>query len=266
MSDKYLTRDHRKYDLIIPGSIYEIEVQSIVERNIPSLFPGHIGKIVEPYFSTSAGDVKPDIVIIKLDYSSWGIVEVESEVHSFSAHILPQLAKMSYARSDERSIKTILDAFKDILNLDNLLSVLERKPEAYLAMHGSSEKYLDNLKEINIHSLDFQIHKQHFGDYILEVNDFRSHYESESFIVRRTKSPLFRNLWAVESGAPQFPDDMTEIRITLEGQTSTWGMTSLNSGVIFRSPAELPIPETLEIVKAYRQRDGWGLKWEKVNE
>lgn len=262
MTDRYLTRDFRKYELVIPGSIYEIQVQSIVERNIASIFPGHVGKILEPYFKTSAGDVKPDLVIIKSDYSGWGIVEVESEVHSFSAHILPQLTKMSYANADQRVIKKISDSFKNEIPPESLLEVLIKKPVAYLAMHGSSAKYLDNLNEINVQCIDFQIHKKPPGDYILDVIDYRTEYEPIGFLVRRIKSPIFRNLWTADSSAPRFPKELNEIRITLNGQSANWAVNTLDGSSTFRAPADLPIPENLEIVKAYRQKDVWALKWE----
>ena len=223
MIDEYITREFRKYELIPPGSIYEIQVQHIVAKHIPSIFPGYIGKICEPYFSTSAGDVKPDLVIIRNDLSSWGVVEVEIDHHSWSAHILPQLTKLSYAKSDDRSNKTIVEAFSEYFEKEELLNLLTKTPDAYLVTHGSSQEAESHLRDLDIQALDIQIHKHPPGDYLLQVIDRRDDYEKTGFIVRRARSPIFRNFWTADASSIQLPITLQgEIRISLDSSSAIW--------------------------------------------
>jgi len=262
MIDEYITREFRKYELIPPGSIYEIQVQHIVERHIPSIFPGCIGKICEPYFSTPAGDVKPDIVIVKSDLSSWGVVEVEIDHHSWSAHILPQLTKLSYATSDDRSNKTILDSFSDNFGREDLLDLLAKSPDAYLVTHGSSREAESHLRELDIQALDIQIHKHPPGDYLLQVIDRRDDFEKTGFIVRRARSPIFRNFWTADVNSIYLPPTLQgEIRISLGSSTAIWAFDQSGNSLTFRPPTNLKIPEDLETVICYRQRNAWALKW-----
>jgi hypothetical protein len=262
MIDEYITREFRKYELIPPGSIYEIQVQHIVAKHIPSIFPGYTGKICEPYFATSAGDVKPDIVIIKNDLSSWGVVEVEIDHHSWSAHILPQLTKLSYAKSDDRSNNTILDSFSEEFEREDLLNLLANAPDAYLVTHGSSRDAESHLRELDIQALDIQIHKHPPGDYLLQVKDRRDDYEKTGFIVRRARSPIFRNFWTADASSIDLPRDLQgEIRISLGLSTAIWAFDQSGNSLTFRPPTNLEIPENLETVISYRQRNAWALKW-----
>ena len=262
MIDEYITREFRKYELIPPGSIYEIQVQNIVARHIPSIFPGYTGKICEPYFATSAGDVKPDIVIVKNDLSAWGVVEVEIDHHSWSAHILPQLTKLSYAKSDDRSNNTILESFSKEFSREDLLNVLSNSPDAYLVTHGSSKDAENNLRELDIQALDIQIHKHPPGDYLLQVIDRRDDFEKTGFIVRRAKSPIFRNFWTTDSSAIDLPSSLEgQIRISLGSSTAIWAFDQSGNSLTFRPPSNLEIPKEIETVVSYRQRNVWALKW-----
>lgn len=267
MIDEYITREFRRYELIPPGSIYESQVQQIVAKHIPSIFPGYIGKVCEPYFATSAGDVKPDIVIIKNDLSSWGVVEVEIDHHSWSAHILPQLTKLSYAKSDGRSNKTILKSFTNEFKREDLLNLLIKSPDAYLVTHGSSKEAESHLRVLDIQALDIQIHKHPPGDYVLQVLDRRDDFEQSGFVVRRAKSPIFRNFWIADSSSLDIPATLEgQIRIMFGSSTALWAFDQSGNSLTFRPPTELQITSEIDTVLSYRQRNGWTLKWVPATE
>ena len=151
MSDKYLTRRHRKYARITPGAVYETTVQTLIENNLSSLFPEYFGKLFEPYFRTPAGDVKPDLVLIRHDYKGWMLVEVEIEGHSPSAHILPQLAKLTFASSNSEVLSHFVDHFSDSHNVKDLEIALSNKWISKLIIKKQKAK-----EENNKYALELQ--------------------------------------------------------------------------------------------------------------
>ena len=262
MSRNFIARGQNRYTEIKPGTVYESMVTNIVEKNLGSLFPLYFGKKLEPYFRTAAGDVKPDLIMIKRDFSGCALVEVETPNDSFTAHILPQLSKLKYARSDEVIIKSIRNSFSDLDNLELLEKTLMEIPEVYLVMHGSSESYKESLKTLNVNVIDIEIYTNPPTDYILKVFDKSDEFINLGIVAKRSSNPLTRNIWILPDYSRVINEKLDKsLLIEFNGETSTWGASSTMNGHILRQPDGLESLRNVNSVSVLRHKDNKVLRF-----
>jgi hypothetical protein len=262
MARNFIARGQNRYTEIKPGTVYESMVTNIVEKNLGSLFPLYFGKKLEPYFRTAAGDVKPDLIIIKRDFSGWALVEVETPNDSFSAHILPQLSKLKFARSDEIIFNYIRNSFADINNLDLLEKSLKQIPEVYLVMHGSSESHKESLKTLGVNVIDIEIYTNPPSDYILKVFDKSEEFINLGVVAKRSPNPLTRNIWILPDFSRVINEKLDKsLLIEFNGESSTWGASSTNEGHLLRQPDGLESLKNVNSVSVLRHKDNQVLRF-----
>lgn len=267
MSDKYLTRSHRRYMKITPGSVYETTVQSLIERNLSSLFPEYFGKSFEPYFRTAAGDVKPDLVLIRHDYKGWLLVEVEVEGHSAQAHILPQLAKLTFATSNELVLEHFVNHFGNDHNLLNIEKALSQKPEVVLVIHGSSSEFQDGLKELGVSSLDLEIHAYPPDEYILEVVDHEENYVDTGVICSRSSNMATQFIWILPKVQGIEPNSIEgKIQVRIGNSASIWGIKATKSDYLLRQPPDIQSLSGVNKVAVHRHRNFDSLRFVPLTE
>lgn len=267
MSDKYLTRRHRKYTRISPGALYETAVQTLIENNISSLFPEYFGKIFEPYFKTPAGDVKPDLVLIRYDYKGWMLVEVEVEGHSPSAHILPQLAKLTFASSTDDVLRCFVDHFSESHNVMDLELALSNKPEVTLVIHGSSDSFQAELNKLGVTSLDIEIHSFPPDEYILEVFDRAENFIDTGLICARSSNIATQYVWILPhiDGLP-FEQLQQNIEVRVADTSSIWRIEQKNTNYLLRQPSDIQSLNGISKVYVLRHRSFLSLKFVPILE
>jgi hypothetical protein len=262
MSSKFLTRIFRRYAKVTPGSLYESNVQVLIERNLSALFPDYFGKIMDPYFRTAGGDVQPDLVLIRRDYKGWMLVEVEVEGHSAQAHILPQLSKLARARANDEVLKRLRDSFINEHTLQNLELAISYKPEVTLAIHGSSENFQSKLNELGVYSLDIEIHSYPPDEYVLEVLDREENYLDTGQICRRSSNLATQYVWSlpkIEHLNLTTMDDKVEVRVGSE--MSFWDIKTNRTDYLLRQPTGLKSLNGVNEVYVYRHRNFGSLKF-----
>jgi hypothetical protein len=194
------------------------------------------------------------------------LIEVEIDNHSFSAHVLPQMAKLSFAKADQSVINKVSDAFEGEFHFDKIQSLLEKKPIVYLVTHGNTEKYQDKLDELYVSSIDIEIHSCPPGDYVIEVNDRSKKYLDTGWQAIRSRSPLLKNLWNISSFESEIPSDLGgQIAVEYENTISIWSFEKFGSSLALRAPADLPMSPHIDKVEVYKQKDAWVFKM-KVND
>ena len=267
MSDKFLTRSHRRYTKIAPGTIYETNVQTIIERNMPSLFPEYFGKIYEPYYRTAAGDVKPDLVLLRHDYKGWMLVEVEVEGHSAQAHILPQLSKLTHVTSNEATREFFIKNFSDSHSSENIDQALKYRPEVVLVIHGSSENFQEGLKKLGVAALDVEIHSFPPDEYILHVLDREENFVDTGIICTRSSNYATRFIWSLPKNDRLDLSNLDEkIEVSVFSSTSIWGIRPTKSDYLLRQPPDIQSLHGVSKVKVYRHRNFNSLKFVPVEE
>lgn len=267
MSDKFLTRAFRRYSRIAPGAIYESQVQVLVERNLPALFPDYFGKIMEPYFRTAAGDVQPDIVLIRRDFCGWMLVEVEIEGHSAQAHILPQLSKLVRVNFNDSLVKMLIEEYSDEHDISKLMKAISFKPEVTLIIHGESSKFQDELQELGVYSLDIGIHSFPPDDYVLEVLDREQNYLDTGQVCKRSLNAATQYVWSLPK-IDHFPLKINEnlIEVKVGTEISLWGVKENRSDYLLRQPSGIQSLEGVNEVQVQRHRNFGSLRFIPVVE
>ena len=262
MSSKFLTRIFRRYAKVTPGSLYESNVQVLIERNLSALFPEYFGKIMDPYFRTAAGDVQPDLVLVRRDYKGWMLVEVEVEGHSAQAHILPQLSKLTRASCNDEVFKLLMDSFSSEHNELNLAEAINYKPEVTLVIHGSSEKFQSKLNELGVYTLDVDIHSYPPDEYVLEVLDREENYLDTGQICRRSSNLATQFVWSLPK--IEFLDLTTmdeKVEVCVGTEISFWDIKTNRTDYLLRQPTGLQSLNGVNEVCVYRHRNFGSLKF-----
>jgi hypothetical protein len=249
MNKDFISRDGKVFEFLSPGVMYETSVQNLVQKNSEAIFLDHVSVRIEPYFETAAGDVKPDLVVIKRDGSSWGLVEVEVEGHSWSAHILPQLGKLKHAnfsnmRSNDR--RKLLEKFEGLLPNDLLLKALDQKPEVYLAIHGSSQSAIDKVNELRVHAVNLAIFSCPPNDYILLVESRIPDVPTLTASAHRDKNPMFGNLWKINNQKiASFLQGTKRALVEAFGVQAYWPISISADEILLSPPSNINIADQL---------------------
>lgn len=236
----YVARGSKRFLQIAPGSVYESQIQAIVERNIQSIFPEYIGHRFEPYFRTSAGDVRPDLVLVRRDASGWALIEVEADTHPWSSHILPQVTKLRYARGDERIVAEFSHRHPNYLSADELTDAISRKPLVFLIVHGSSSEYRNQLNELGVQRIDIDVTYCHPNDYALVVRDQSTSFREIPGSVQRSSDSLTRGIWILKADKTLLPTPIGgRMVVEVDGATALWHVSATSDGYLLRQPGGL---------------------------
>ncbi len=247
MASRYLAREYRRYEYVSPGALYEGSVQALVERHIPSLWPGFWGVRLEPLFETSGGDVQPDLVLVNKQHGSWALVEVELEGHSVKSHVLPQLSKLCRARGDERLAQQLIDSGLSQMSLEQVSEIVVKRPKVFLVTHGSTVAYSEKLLDLGVEALDIDIHTHPPNDYLLEVRDRTTRFIALDCIARRNTRSLTPYLWTVVGAMPDSVLAKSRVRVEVDSVAATWSLRAASDGIILRQPTDLPLgPEVVQ--------------------
>jgi hypothetical protein len=261
MSSRYIASGNNHFTLVTPGSYYETHVEKIVLGNFETIFPDFLGGRCDPKFKTAAGNVQPDLVLIRRDGTGWALVEVEIEGHDVSGHILPQLTKLSYAEADQGNIEFIEGKLSPMIAPDLISSALASRPEVILLVHGSSSSYSEKLKTLNVQTIEVDIYccPNVVDGPILVTRDGRSSLIQLNVIARRA-GPQMPTLWSIhEFPVEKFAIQAEQIAVVVAGTSSFWGVTAQGDGLILRAPSNLPIDRFPDIADVSWERSSGAL-------
>lgn len=241
MKDNYLVRKGQRYRRTLPGDIYESQVQALVHENAIALFPTFECLRFEPYFKTPAGDVQPDLVLVKRDRSGWGLVEVEIDTHSFTSHVLPQVNKLTWARGDSVLAATLAgqSSILEHQSLDSIEGLISVRPSVFLVTHGASTRARDRLNRLGIHQYDIDILRNldSPNDAQMIVTDHTIDLRALPSPALRSTSPLTRQAWTLQlESIDALPWISTHAAVTYDGMQATWRARRTSDGLILSQP------------------------------
>ena len=254
MAEDYVARNGHRFSKITPGSIYESQVTSLIERNLSAIFPAYLGKQMEPFFKTAAGNVKPDLVLVKRDYSGWALVEVELDVHGFGTHILPQLSKLTHAVAEDKFIRTAHNLIAPNEDFESFSRSFERRPSVFLVIHGESTKHQEMIEQIGVESIDVDVlvSANQANEYLLVAHDRTTFLEDLHIKIERSLNPLTKNCWVINDELPIQIDSIGDgVLVATDGQLSRWAVIRSAKGAILRQPSELSVLESIFIANVH---------------
>ena len=258
MGEEFLTREQNRYSMISPGTVYESQVAALIERNISSIFTEYFGKGDDPYLRTAAGDVQPDLVLLKNDFTGWALVEVEDDTHPFRRHVLPQISKMTYASADEKLILRINERIAPGVEREKIEEALSRKPKVFLIVHGSSEKFNAEISELGVEAIDIDIHESTSqpNEYVLMVRDRTSKLIDLECLAQRSNNPITKFCWTINSSLLQeLFKDKSRVQVDLYEKRAIWGVSSVPGGLIIRQPSDMSHVDSTFIARVFFDKE-----------
>jgi len=256
MPKPFLARTGAVYRELAPGAVYESSVVSIVEANAHALFPEFACRRLEPYFQTAAGDVQPDLILIGRSEHIWGMVEVEAQEHSAIHHVKPQIAKMRFARVDDRNRQKITESFEDEIELDHILACLTGQPIVYLVTHGLTPVPIEDLRTLFVRGIDLEIFHSPPNDYILKVDGKAQRLIELPLGAKRSNSPLTQSCWQIGTQAiPALDKSGSHVRVEFDGVGGVWNCQRTSDGYLLRMPSGLLESITATEARVYLDPD-----------
>lgn len=250
MTRKYASRLAKRYTQVAPGTVYESSIQNLVNQNISALFPDYVGALVEPYFSTPAGDVQPDIVIVKRDASGWGLVEVEVEGHSWASHILPQMNKLKLSNVGNLKINKIHSFFKDQFTETEIANAMSSDPAVFLAIHGSATGGKDRLQQLCVEVVELDVFSSPPNDYILVLKEVIESGQEIETIARRATNPLFPRFWKITNADLLGKlSSATSVLVNFDGKVGYWDCMTDGQAVTISQPSQMEINPNVQEAK-----------------
>jgi len=123
MSRIYL--DSSWYERAASGSLYESEYEHIVAQNAGGLFPDCELLPFEILVESEWGAAKPDLALVRQDYSAWWVVEVELSIHSFASHVRPQVMRLAYGHYGSEHATWLYRESGYVLDRERLVAMLK---------------------------------------------------------------------------------------------------------------------------------------------
>jgi hypothetical protein len=240
MRRSFFARSGIRYQLVSPGSVYESSVTALVDSNARALFPDYECRRIEPYFHTAAGDVKPDLVLIRRSTPGWALVEVEAEEHSARGHVKPQIAKLRFARGIGLARAAIEMEFLGAFTGDHLDASLALPPAVYLVTHGSTRVTESELRQLAVHSIDLEILRGGPNEYVIAVTDDSDRLLQLASGAQRMPSPMLRGVWQVLTPHIEVMDEAgSPVVVDFDGIIGTWSVSRTTDGYLLRMPSGL---------------------------
>lgn len=223
---------------VSPGAVYESQFQQLVARNIGALFPEYVGVLLDPLFKTPAGDVKPDLVLVRPDGQGWALVEVEIEGHSFSSHILPQLTKLTYAESSAKLARQLIGRLP--LSVEKIRAGLAFRPAVFLVIQGSSLSEETRLRKLGVEVRDVDVLKapDKPNEYVLVVVDRTIRLRELGVEAIRDTSPMTRNFLRIaDLSIASLVTDEHKIVVQVVDTWAEWAVSLQADEVLLRQPS-----------------------------
>jgi len=169
-----IAAESRWYDELRAVAYYsESEMERWILQHAKSLFPHHF---VIPFKKdvvsrTTATPKRPDLALIRHDFSAWSVVEVELEEHPLS-HVLDQtrvFAAGSYnapevAEYARKQLKKFCDKTASLKRLSNLFS--KHAPSVLVLVDRHATEWQEELSRAGVDFCIFEIYKNVVGQFV----------------------------------------------------------------------------------------------------
>jgi hypothetical protein len=216
------------HELNAVGYFGESELERAIRQHVGSLFPDfYVFPFKIDVTSKAADDTRrPDLAMVRRDYESWYVVEVELSTKALD-HVLGQtlvFADGNYnaqavAKYIERQIRT---HYSEIVSFDDLVALIDDKvPQVLVIVDEWVEEWREKLEDSGIGLCVFQIHKSTHGHYVYRTVGKYPVVSSGEAHCRRDRQ--IANLFEViDPFAFSNLGDEGQIDILFDGRLSRW--------------------------------------------
>lgn len=161
------------YQEVAPRSFYDEEdLERSIIHNIEIIFPQFKAL---PFKKTLYDPLKhkknkPDLAMVKSDYSEWYIIEVELGKHS-KEHVVEQLTTFFNCTYDDEHAKYIHSQRPGDLDFDSIKDMISKKsPEFMVIVNEPKPDWVDDLEMLRCKVCIFQIYHDFHGKPLYRLN------------------------------------------------------------------------------------------------
>ena len=174
MSRIFIPTSGRWYDELKAVAYYgETELESWIQQHAHSLFPHHYAiPFKKNVTSKSTGkNRKPDLALIRRDFSAWVVVEVELERHELD-HVLEQArvfldGKYNFEEIAQYVRDQLLRHYRKRVPLSQLEKLFDSHfPSVLVITDEHTEDWQKELRKLGVQFCIFEIYKNVFGSHV----------------------------------------------------------------------------------------------------
>ncbi len=177
------------FDEVDGSSFYESDLERTLLHRLPTVYPDFIGIPFNLPIQAGTERSRPDLAMVKNDYSEWYIIEVEMERHSWAHHIEKQVRVFTQGIYEKKRVANYMRQ-KDLelnqgiprLDYDSLVSMIDNyQPKVMVVANEPVIEWISKVRGYNAYLSVFQIYKGVNGHEIYRI-------EGDTPFVFRSKS------------------------------------------------------------------------------
>jgi len=218
---KILDYENKWFDEIDPITFYEKHFEKTFLSKLSEVYPDYIGVPFGPTIRYGDETSRPDLAMIKNDYSEWFVIEVEMGRHDWDGHVDKQVRVFTNGHYEKKHIaKKILEKNGDFDKAELEKMIDENQPKVMVVVNELSDEWREKIKTYKGYLSLFQIYKGVDGFEIYRI-------EGDTPFVYRSKSHcsfLKGSSNILEVYTPTFITEShnTEMVITFNGKFTKW--------------------------------------------
>ena len=158
---KVLDTNIEWYDEIDPLSFYEKHFEETFLSKVSTVYPEYIGVPFALPITSEDGEIsKPDLAIIKKDYTEWIVIEVEMGRHSWDGHVDKQVRVFSKGIYEKKRIADYIIDKDNSLDYNQLKKMIEdASPRVMVIVNEHKPEWKKKIKKYKALLSVFQIYK-----------------------------------------------------------------------------------------------------------
>lgn len=169
---RVIDKNHVWYQEVAPRSFYsEEDLERAIIQNLQLIFPQFkafpFKKELQNSYTLESR--KPDLAMVKSDYSEWYLIEVELGKHR-KEHVLGQIETFYYANYLEEHADYIHQQCT-VLDLGQLRDMVSKKvPKLMVIVNEPKPDWINDLRDLNCKTCVFQVYRDFHGNPLYRLN------------------------------------------------------------------------------------------------
>jgi hypothetical protein len=233
----------RTYRPVSSRSFYESDYVASILLIADEIFPGFMCSRFSPLVESEHGAARPDLVLVDKLYRNWFVIEVELEHHSLSAHVEPQIRRLSSGFYSDSHATRLHDLLPDSSLQDLVRLLRSSQPGVVVIAPEMRQAWVDALKTFGATLMVLQVFEDDLGNRIFNV-DGEEVKGLESHVVGTAQRTAAIRTGLSVSG---ISDDSlgTEVDLLFEDEMTRWKVVRTNRDVLLLPRGRCPLPEKM---------------------
>lgn len=242
------------FDRMAPGSMYERELQKLLLRYVPIIFPDHEIYLMDPLIKTHLGDCRPDVILIGQRSPTWTIIEVETDNH-LPSHIAHQLGVFLQAGFDEKLRERVLADAREHMSSDWVTQALQTRPSVALMMHGSAARIAEKVGDGIYDIVEFDLYSAATPGIFMTWERIAGDLKRTEVILERIANGMQQKFWRCRFEELLGDPASNSTRFEFNGYVLEWRRDPAGAEWLFREPEASGLSEDVTKLRVFVSSD-----------